>query len=141
MSVRRSRDKHAPADAHTPPNCSLLRPAADVGRPGCPDTSRVRPVRFACACTVLLLREETMAQELEPLHSFMPGGRTAGTHIVIRTHSVTSSQLPSLCFFLHGLVTLSLSLPSWHRLRLPLKEVIPRRTPLQVTRILLLRRF
>jgi len=116
--------------------CNLpLMPAVRVLRTqtGC--------VRFASPAHVPCSSVETMAQELEPLHSFMPGGRTVGTHIVIRTHSVTSSQLPSLCFFLHGLVTLSLSLPSWHRLRLPLKEVIPRRTPLQVTRILLLRRF
>jgi len=118
--------------------CNLpLMPAVRVVRTqtGC--------VRFASPAHVPCSSVETMAQELEPLHSFMPGGRTTGTHIVIRTHSVTSSQLPSLSLLLssRSCYALTFSLPSWHRLRLPLKEVIPRRTPLQVTRILLLRRF
>jgi len=71
--------------------CNLpLMPAVRVVRTqtGC--------VRFASPAHVPCSSVETMAQELEPLHSFMPGGRTVGTHIVIRTHSVTSSQLPSL---------------------------------------------
>jgi len=72
-------------------------------------------------------------------------GRSDGRHTHRNTHTLSyilssplsplSASSRSCCY------ALTLSLPSWHRLRLPLKEVIPRRTPLQVTRILLLRRF
>lgn len=109
-------DKHAPADAHTPLQivrcCNLpLMPAVRVLR-----TLRVRPVRFTCACTVLLFDERRWHRNSNRV---MPGyaGLSDGRHTHRNTHTLSYilSALLSASFFTVLFSLTSHSLPSWHR--------------------------